>query len=330
MKKTKLYFSSALKFGFASLFVFSCSSSKSPLNSSPTLTSIKAGQEITSSDKTKIDIDSARELANSTVAIEIQYKENGKINNGICTGIILSKKNNLILTANHCAPHLQGELVQYRVLFGKQISKIDSNHIAKVVSYLPSPMYNRSEDFRENFDPIDIAVLKVDHIPSPFHEPLFLNKSIKDYPNMSIDMDEKSGARYVLALGYGQTKDLAEGEAGSYSDILKIIKVGLDKGATERSGKFAVFYTTSQDPVTLKFGAIGPCHGDSGGPVFVQINSKYYLAGLMSQVLNGPDADPRDYFGNCRSSVLIQQLYPYESFLNNYDKMPTRLLNLPQ
>ncbi len=81
-------------------------------------------------------------------------------------------------------------------------------------------------------------------------------------------------------------------------------------------------YSSSEVVVDQSTGS-GVCHGDSGGPVFLQIKGKLYLWGITSRRLNNANED-------CSGTSIHTNTLYYKTWLNRMANDLTRSLVQPQ
>lgn len=180
----------------------------------------------------------------------------------ICTASILSKT--ILVTAAHC---VDSEPAALRVVFGKDFSSKDVV-VLPVDTYQVSPIW----PFRQaqSLNTGDIALVKFSGGLPPGYEPV---KFLTDVSKLSDNMD-------VLLAGYGASKvvqvpDPRTGsltadhqEAGKLRSVMTTIK--------------KVAYTKSEFLTESSKGK-SACHGDSGGPAYVEIDGELVVIGVTSR-----------------------------------------------
>lgn len=205
----------------------------------------------------------------------------------LCTGSLLP--NNLVLTAAHCI----GPVTEAMYIFfdTKLAQKSYSLQVDKV-EVSPYWQYRQEEDF----DTGDIALLHfVGKVPAGYKPATFVSNSNK--------YALKKGAKVILA-GYGISNGVTHEGAG----ILRVTNVKIDDPR----------FSTSEIKLNQTLGQ-GACHGDSGGPAYIEINNKYYLWGVTSRGVDDAANDCSKY------SAYTNALF-YKAWLN---KAANKLLSNP-
>lgn len=197
-------------------------------------------------------------ISKSTVAIIASVvtadNEEGQF---ICTGSML--KSNIVLTAAHCVPEV-GDMfkqVELFVIFNTDLHQMKPTDVRKVIDYAIHDDYGTANEFGE--DDHDMALIKISGtMPAGYQLAKFLN-------------DEsvlKPGAKVTLA-GYG----LIETDGVNTKSDEKLRKVDVE--IVEDFGKYEVLLDQTQGK--------GACHGDSGGPAFIELNGTQYVWGVTSR-----------------------------------------------
>ncbi|MGZ3775138.1 MAG: S1 family peptidase [Pseudobdellovibrionaceae bacterium] len=181
----------------------------------------------------------------------------------LCTGSLLP--NNLVMTAAHC---IGADMKKMFILFDTTISK-QSFHLpidgAEVSPYWAS---------RQNADVNtgDIALIHfVGNAPAQYRPATFIGPN-----NMNL---LAKGAPVVIA-GYGLDNGVTQQGAG----VLRTTTVAIENPQFSES-EIELNQTAGQ----------GACHGDSGGPAYIQVNGAYYLWGVTSRGVNDPKNDCTKY-----------------------------------
>lgn len=199
-------------------------------------------------------------ISKSTVAIVAYVTDKeGKEKQFICTGSLLTS--NVVLTAAHCVPQVgpQEEVVDAAlyVVFNKDLRSVLDTDFRLVTDAVVHEGYGKFGPQGE--DSHDIALLK------------FAGKKAEGYEVAKILTDEtllKPGTKVTLA-GYGLTE--TDGVTTSSDDRLRKTEVEV----AGHFGRFEVVVDQSQGK--------GACHGDSGGPAFIEIDGTQYVWGLTSR-----------------------------------------------
>lgn len=209
-------------------------------------------------------------IGKSTVALVADIiMTDGQRGQGICTGSLL--RSNVVLTAAHCIP--QGPDVKEAsiyVVFGKDLRKQNEVKVRLVTDYVIHEKYGRANLGGE--DENDIALLKFSgDLPEGFQ----LAELLQD------DSLVKPSSKVTLA-GYGFV--WTDGEE-SYSDNT-LRKV--DVNVIEHFGNTEVVLDQSKGR--------GACHGDSGGPAFLEVEGKQLIWGITSRGGGLDGIDDCSYF----------------------------------
>jgi len=209
-------------------------------------------------------------IGKSTVALIADViTKDGRRGQGTCTGSLL--RSNVILTAAHCVP--QGPDVQEAsiyVVFGKDLRKENEIKVRLVTDYVIHEKYGKANFSGE--DDNDIALLK------------FSGDLPEGYQVAELLQDDslvKPDSKVTLA-GYGFV--WTDGEE-SYSDNT-LRKV--DVNVIEHFGNTEVVLDQSKGR--------GACHGDSGGPAFLEVEGKQLIWGITSRGGGLDGVDDCSYF----------------------------------
>ena len=176
----------------------------------------------------------------------------------LCTASLLSQS--IAVTAAHCVGGQPSDLI---VLFVKNINEKNPT-VRQVSAYKTSPIWaSRQSELTNNGD---IAIVKFDGgLPAGYQPIQMLNK--------------------VSALSTGMTMTLAgfgtsDGVHGTGAGVLRFVDVTVQDAN----------YSKSEILIDQTHGK-GACHGDSGGPAYIQVNGQYLLAGVTSRGVNDPKND---------------------------------------
>lgn len=193
--------------------------------------------------------------------------------NGGCTGTAIS--NNVVITAAHC-PDIGGAVVAVGHLAGSQqecgIAEVDE------VAYVPGSFLNE----RNSHTP-DIALLK-------------LKTPLCGIIPAKVRAEATKRGEVVVAAGYGKgtiTQDRPDRVAlktinnddliAAYADA--VAEDPLMQEAVEYFTKVASQYYTLALPVVAQTGL---CNGDSGGPVYQEVNGETRLIGVNGAIAGHP------------------------------------------
>lgn len=174
----------------------------------------------------------------------------------LCTASILSDK--LLLTAAHC---VASEPTNLYVVFGTDVNSTDII-VRRVVVAQQTPVWAARQN--EELNTGDMAVVGfIGGLPEGYHAASLLTDSSQ----------LKDGGAITLA-GYG----LSDGVAATGAGKLRYVDTTIQQAA----------YSQSEILMEQSKGK-GACHGDSGGPAYVQVNGQRLLAGVTSRGVNDPN-----------------------------------------
>lgn len=197
-------------------------------------------------------------IAKSTVAIVATVEgADGKPGQFICTGSLL--RNNLVLTAGHCVPKVgeQYKKVALYIIFNSDLSQMSRRDVRLVTDSLVHPDYGQAGEMGE--DANDVAVLQFDGE---------MGTGYKTARFLADDSLLVAGAKVTLA-GYGLIE--TDGVKTKSDDRLRKVDVEV----VEDFGKTEVLLDQSKGK--------GACHGDSGGPAFLEVNGNHFVWGITSR-----------------------------------------------
>lgn len=203
-----------------------------------------------------VQVEAADSIAKSTVAIigAVTTKDDEE-NQFICTGSLLS--DNVVLTAGHCVPsEKEYKTVALYVIFTRDLNKMERTDIRLVTDAVVHPLYS---DDNTGADTHDVAVLR------------FAGAKAEGYDIAKFLDDETvltEGATVTLA-GYGLNE--TDGVTTKSDNTLRKVNV-------EVAGAYG------QNEIILdQRNGRGACHGDSGGPAFVNVGGVEYVWGITSR-----------------------------------------------
>ena len=174
----------------------------------------------------------------------------------ICTASIISDK--LLLTAAHCVASAPTSLY---VVFGTNIESTDII-VRRAVTAVTTPAWaTRAAQELNNGDMAMVGF--VGGLPEGY-------KPAEMLSDLSV---LKDGATVTLA-GYGTS----DGVAGTGAGKLRYVDTTIQ----------AVGYSESEILMEQSKG-FGACHGDSGGPAYVEVNGKRLVIGVTSRGVNDPE-----------------------------------------
>ena len=211
-------------------------------------------------------------VAASTVAIQIQMRGG----TALCSGSLIEQ--DIIVTAAHCVSPNTSAM---QIIFGQDINQA----VAKVpvVGAIKNPIYRGLRS--KGVDQGDIAVLRIAApLPPGFHaaQPMPQGQALQ------------SGQPVMLA-GFGITDATTHAGAG----VLRKVIVRIDQ---PKLGNTEVILDQTHGQ--------GACHGDSGGPAFIQgPNGAPLLFGVTNR--GYPDSAPDD----CAHEAVYTNILAYTDFI---------------
>jgi secreted trypsin-like serine protease len=221
------------------------------------------------------EVEAKDPIARSTVALYQEMSGGG----ALCTASLIAK--NVAITAAHCVEH---GIQHMAVILGDKIDSKsrEEGDVLRVVDAEIAPGWREAHLVGE--DAGDIALVKFEgKLPKGYGPAHLLPESAS----------LKKGDDVILA-GYGITNAFRKTGAGT----LRRATVEVDK---PEFGKTEILLDQHQGS--------GACHGDSGGPAFVQKNGKDYLLGVTSR--GYPVTAPDD----CRHKVIYTKVSAYRAWI---------------
>lgn len=207
----------------------------------------------------------------------------------LCTGSLLP--NNIVVTAAHCL----GEDPSAMLVFFD--TKITSSSKFLMVDKAEVSPYWASNQFNSK-DMGDIALLHFrGQVPVGY-------KSAKLLTSFSKKLLQKGTS--VILTGFG----ISNGPTKEGAGILRTTQVVIDDPS----------FSTSEITVNQTQGK-GACHGDSGGPAYVEVKGTYYLWGITSRGINDTQDD-------CSQMAAYTSIQFYKNWITKTaNKIGTSLIN---
>jgi hypothetical protein len=173
----------------------------------------------------------------------------------ICTASIISDK--LLLTAAHC---VASEATSLYVVFGTDVEATDII-VRRVVTTATTPVWAARQDQELNNG--DMAMVGfIGGLPAGYKPAKMLQ-----------DLKQLKDGGVVTLAGYGNS----DGVAGTGAGKLRYVDTTIQQAA----------YSASEILMQQANGK-GACHGDSGGPAYIQVAGERLLIGVTSRGVNDP------------------------------------------
>lgn len=225
------------------------------------------------------DVDPAKDSFSQSIVALYNMEEES-----LCTGSILDE--HYIVTAAHCMSKDPRNIV---VLFGTSIDDAYKNRL-----------FIRASDgiAHENFAKLMEKAVKTNQVPDYDWGDIALVEIDQDLPpnyqpmNVS-DVDPSLTHQKTLLAGYG----LYDGAQATGSGLLRKTIVNIDN----------TNYSKTEVSLNQTQGS-GACHGDSGGPAYLQTENGYLLWGVTSRGLKDPKND-------CSQYAVYTRIMAYKSWI---------------
>lgn len=203
--------------------------------------------------------------------------QQGEMGGALCSATLIGK--GLALTAAHCVTDGTRGMV---LIFGANI-RADAENSRKVTAAEVPSLWKEPHHGDHDFG--DIAVVSFEgSIPKGFRPARLAPKSL------TLDKGET-----VTLAGYGITNARSKAGAG----VLRKAQV---KVVEPEFGETEMIFDQRD--------GTGACHGDSGGPAFVTLGKRSYLAGVTNR--SYPDGAP----DNCKEEVVYTRVMPYRAWIS--------------
>lgn len=226
------------------------------------------------------NVDGQDPISHSVIAL---YEQDGEGGASLCSATLIGR--NFALTAAHCVDAGTEGMIG---IFGSDIRSKSAMKLP-ILRAVVSPAWqmgqqNPSLDGSQDQDQGDIAVIEFDgKLPQGFRPVPILAKRTK----------LEAGAEVEIA-GFG----ISDADKRNGEGVLRKATVTIaepDFGDTE------ILFDQTQGQ--------GACHGDSGGPAFIEKNGKIYLMGVTNRAF--PEAAPDD----CAHQVVYTKAQAYKTWI---------------
>lgn len=194
----------------------------------------------------------------------------------LCTASILSE--DIAITAAHC---VGGHPNDMQISFGPRTSAREARPVVEVAI---SPLWAQHQ--RERINNGDLALVRFSGGLPTSAKAATVMKSSHHLTNGEI----------VTLAGFG----ISNGEGGEGAGHLRTVEVKIDNAQYSKT-EVSLVQTNHR----------GACHGDSGGPAFIQDNrGELLLWGVTSRGIN----DPSDH---CSGDSVYTRIQPYTRWINS-------------
>lgn len=211
----------------------------------------------------------------------------------ICTASILSPS--ILVTAAHC---VDSEAAALRIVFGKDFNSKDII-VLPVDTYQVSPIWPFRQGQELNTG--DIALVKFSGGLPPGYAPI---KFLTDASKLSDNMN-------VLLAGFGASKVVQVADPRTGALVSDHQDAGKLRFVTTTM-KTAAF--TKSEFLTESSAGKSACHGDSGGPAYVEIDGELVVTGVTSRSV-GDETD------SCNVAAAYTSIPFYASWIVSTSKL---------
>jgi len=198
------------------------------------------------------------------------------VETSLCTASLLS--DSIAVTAAHCVAGAKAS--DLNVLFGTDLTN-GTAPAQEVVAFEANALYATNSE--QEFNTGDIALVHFSGgLPAGYQAAKILG-----------DFSALQNGTAVLLAGYG----INDGVKSTGAGILRYVQTAIENAA----------YSTSEVLIDQTQGR-GACHGDSGGPAYVQVNGQWLLWGVTNRGVNDPS-------NNCSVASAYTSIPYYQSWI---------------